>query len=352
MSTPIQQPAPDMLARHFKHFATREFPGTSPLYERLSLAISTDQEMLALAAHATSRPVPNLLLGAVHFLLLRGTEHALAAFYPDISASPITDADPYPAFRSFCNEHAEEIKDLLQTRRVQTNEVRRCAALLPAVGIVAQRARSRPLTLVEIGASAGFNLLWDSYGYDYGTGRKYGNADSQVQLSCTLRGEKWPPIPECFPRIASRLGIDLQPVDVYDQDAVDWLRALIWPEHTARVELLHYAVEAVRQNPPVIRRGDTLELLPEIMETVPEESILCLFHTFVINQFTREARERFAALMDMYGTRRDLYCISIAAISTEGPHLRLLAYENGVKTEHLLANCSGHAQWLEWLEPA
>jgi hypothetical protein len=347
-----QQPTPEMLARHFEHFATREFPSVSPLYERLSLAISTDQEMLALATHASSRPVPNLLLGAVHFLLLRGAEHSLAAFYPDINSAPITDADPYPAFRSFCNEHAEEIKHLLQTRRVQTNEVRRCAVLLPAFGIVAQRARSRPLTLVEIGASAGFNLLWDSYGYDYGTGRKYGNADSQIQLSCTLRGEKRPPIPECFPRIASRLGIDLQPVDVYDQDAVDWLRALIWPEHTARVELLHHAVEAVRRNPPVIHRGDALELLPEIVETVPEESILCLFHTFVINQFTREARERFAALMDMYGTRRDLYCISIAAISTEGPQLRLLAYENGVKTECLLANCSGHAQWLEWLEPA
>ena len=40
MSTPAQQPAPEMLARHFKHFATREFPGTSPLYEQLSLAIS------------------------------------------------------------------------------------------------------------------------------------------------------------------------------------------------------------------------------------------------------------------------------------------------------------------------
>ncbi len=70
----------------------------------------------------------------------------------------------------------------------------------------------------------------------------------------------------------------------------------------------------------------------------------------MINQFTREARERFAALMDTYGTKHDLYCISIAAISTELPQLRLLAYENGVKTECLLANCNGHANWLEWLE--
>ncbi|HZU67574.1 MAG TPA: DUF2332 family protein [Ktedonobacteraceae bacterium] len=85
------------------------------------------------------------------------------------------------------------------------------------------------------------------------------------------------------------------------------------------------------------------------MQEVPEEPVLCLYHTFVINQFAREARERFAALMDAYGRKRDLYCVSIDAISTEGPRLRLLAYENGAKIERLLAYCNGHATWLEWL---
>src|SRR5437660_132594 len=74
MSAPSQHPALAMLARHFEHFATREFPGTSPLYEQLSRHIARDSEILALAAHATSRPVPNLLLGAVHYLLLQGAE--------------------------------------------------------------------------------------------------------------------------------------------------------------------------------------------------------------------------------------------------------------------------------------
>jgi hypothetical protein len=56
--------------------------------------------------------------------------------------------------------------------------------------------------------------------------------------------------------------------------------------------------------------------------------------------------------MDTYGAKRDLFCISIAALSTDGPQLRLLAYQDGEKTEHLLANCSGHAQWIEWLASA
>jgi hypothetical protein len=354
---PTEQLSLEFLAKQFEGFAEHTGRDASPLYERLSLAISTDAEMLALAAHAASGPVPNLFLGAVHFLLLREAESPLAAFYPSMTKMPRKDADPYPAFRSFCFNHAEEIQHLLQTRRVQTNEVRRCALLLPAFGIVAEQVHDRSLALVEIGASAGLNLLWDRYGYDYGTGRKYGNRDSPVQLSCRLLGDRQPPLPESLPRVASRLGIDLQPVDVHDSTAIEWLRALIWPEHSARLELLQRAVEVARQNTPgqaqgtVPTAGDALEVLPGSMASVPEETVLCIFHSFTINQFSSEGRKRLARLLDEYGMKRDLYCISIAAFRLEYPQLTLLSYQDGVKTERLLANCSSHGLWLEWLEP-
>jgi len=49
------------------------------------------------------------------------------------------------------------------TQRVQTNEVQRCTALIPAFELVFRRGDNRPFALVEIGASAGLNLLWDHY---------------------------------------------------------------------------------------------------------------------------------------------------------------------------------------------
>lgn len=347
MISPTEQPSLEFLARHFEGFAAHAGQNASPLYERVSLAISSDAEMLALAAHAASGPVPNLFFGAVHFLLLQGAEHPLAAFYPTMTKMPRIDVDPYPAFRAFCFEHAEEIQHLLQTRRVQTNEVGRCSVLLPAFGIVAD---GRPLTLVEIGASAGLNLLWDRYGYDYGIGRNCGDPGSPVQLSCALRGNRQPPIPEIFPKVAARLGIDLQPIDVHDSTAIDWLRALIWPEHTARVELLQCAVEVARHASPEILAGDALDLLPSIMTSVREETVLCIFHSFTLNQFSSEERKQLAGLLDEYGIKRDLHCISIADFTLEYPQLTLLSYQDGVKTERLLANCSSHGLWLEWLE--
>lgn len=350
---PIEKPQLEEIVRSFAHSAAHEFHGASPLYERLAIGISTDPDMLALASGAISKPVPMIFLAAVHFLLLSGEEHELAAFYPDINPGSCTaETDPYPVFRDFCFLHRDKIENLITTHHVQTNEVRRCACLLPAFGFVAKLAEGLPMMLVEIGASAGLNLLWDRYGYDYGEGLVYGNRSSQVQLSCTLRGNKLPPFPDIFPQISSRIGIDLHPIDVRDESAVNWLAAFIWPEHTARFDLLHRAIEIARDTPPELRKGDVVELLPGIMETALTEALLCLFHTFVSNQMSPEVRNDLANLIEDYGYRRNICCISIdLSDKYKYPRLELISFTHGVKAHRHLANCSGHSRWIEWLEP-
>jgi len=367
----------DTLSRRFERFATLETGGSSPLYERLCLGIAHDPDMLALAAQARSQPVPNLFLAAVHYLLLKGVPHPLAAFYPSVSPHPPAPSpeaeqrasgegesraplvkaakgsqphgDPYPHFRAFCLEHRDAIMNLISTRLVQTNEVRRCAYLVPAFGWIARRAEGRPLALVDIGTSAGLNLLWDRFGYDYGDGQRVGDPNSPVQLTCEFRGERRPPIPAALPDAAFRVGLDLNPVDVRDPDAVLWFRALIWPEHTQRVDLLMRAIQVARQDPPRLIAGDALDLLPEVLATIPQDMAVCLFHTHAVNQFPREARERLSALIEEHGAKRDLFRISAEWIGTPQTQLELVAFEQGVKTERLLAYVDGHARWLEWL---
>src|SRR5687767_7873946 len=170
---PMDQPgaagAPSALAERFRRFATVECRGSSPLYERLALAIAEDPELLALAAHAPpGQPAPNLLLAAAHWLLHGERGAAAARFYGSLTETPAPPAGAAPAFRAFCLERADVIRDLLATRRVQTNEVGRCAYLYPAFGVIARLAGGRPLGVIEVGASAGLNLLWDRYGYRYG----------------------------------------------------------------------------------------------------------------------------------------------------------------------------------------
>lgn len=339
-------------ANIFRRYTEFDARGASPLYEHLSIRVAADPQLLELTTHARKgQPVPNLLFGSVQFLLLKGVQHPLAAYYPAIAGDTGSDwvEDPYPLFRAFCFEHYDEIRDLIATRLVQTNEVRRCACLLPAFGIVAQQGGGLPLSLVEIGTSAGLNLLWDRYGYDYGEDGHYGDIHSPVQLQCRLRGERWPVLPAIFPSVASRIGIDLHPIDVRNPEETLWLQALIWPEHEKRRQMLQRAIEIVQKEPPQLVAGDALDLLPAIMASIPQNTTLCLFHTFVLNQFLPEARERLAALFAGEATRRDLYVVSIAWLYGEMPQLELWSFQNGIRTVRKLAVCSGHARWMEWV---
>ena len=112
---------------------------------------------------------------------------------------------------------------------------------------VAYRRAGKPLSIVDLGASAGLHLLWDHYGYDYGEGKRFGNPNSQVRLTCSLRGNVSPPLPSQLPLVAYRVGIDLNPIDVNDPERMLWLKALVWPEHRKRAETLNSAIELAKQ---------------------------------------------------------------------------------------------------------
>jgi hypothetical protein len=334
----------------FARSVEQEFAGVSPLYARLAAGLAGDVALCALAAQARpGQPLPVFFLGAVHYLLRKEPDHPLAAFYPDLAGETVSPADPFPTFRAFCLEHQAALLDLLATRRVQTNEVQRCACLLPAFSLVAERGGNSPLALVEVGASAGLNLLWDRYGYRYSDGTQVGDPHAPVQIACTLRGDRRPPLPAMFPPIASRVGLDLNPVNLRDPDAVRWLRALIWPEQANRAALLEQAVAGALADPPPLLAGDALALLPQVFAAVPPNTTLCVWHSYTLNQFPREARDQFAALLAVEATRRDLYDIWMEGFPGDRPHIRLLAFRAGERTEQILAHCSPHGYWLEWL---
>ncbi|HET6821600.1 MAG TPA: DUF2332 family protein, partial [Anaerolineales bacterium] len=72
---------------------------SSPLYARLSQYVSTDRDILKLVLKADrATQVSNLLFGAVHYLLLRGEDHPLRAFYASLTAQLKSPEDAPSAF--------------------------------------------------------------------------------------------------------------------------------------------------------------------------------------------------------------------------------------------------------------
>lgn len=340
----------ERLARVFEIFADHETIRTSPLYTRLIVATARDADLLELASHSRRTPVPNMLLGAVHYLLLKGVSHPLAQYYPSVAGEAARTGDPLPAFRDFCRAYRDQIIQQLQTRIVQTNEVNRCGLWLPAFELIARREAGRALGLVEIGPSAGLNLLWDYYRYAYGGVHHVGRPDAPLHIALMLRGDQMPPLPEVMPAVGSRIGLDLNPVDVRDADAALWLRALVWPEHHERAERLLRAMAVAQQHPPELIAGDALHDLPDVLARVPDDQALCLYHSFVVNQFSQAGREQLSALLAEQSARRTIYRLSIEWLSSPETQLELRVYAGGAEVEHrLLAYVESHGRWLQWL---
>jgi Uncharacterized protein conserved in bacteria (DUF2332) len=131
------------VAENYRRFARLEAAGKSPLYQELCEQVAADPEMLGfLAQQPPAKRQPNLLLAAVR--LLFGVQSS------------------YAAFRAVTLAHRDEVAAVLASRRTQTNEPGRCAALLPILCQLPQ-----PLALLEVGAAAGLCLLIDRYGYEY-----------------------------------------------------------------------------------------------------------------------------------------------------------------------------------------
>src|SRR5690625_5099837 len=148
----------ESIKQRFMNFSINECAGSSELYELLSLNIAQDEELLELASHVQDgQPIPNMLFGAIHYLLLKETEHSLRDFYLSIVNNPKPYQDAFPYFQDFCALHREQIIPILEQHLVQTNEVRRCAYLYPIFSLIYEKTQ-KPLACIEIGTSAGLQL--------------------------------------------------------------------------------------------------------------------------------------------------------------------------------------------------
>jgi hypothetical protein len=336
----------NVLSDRFKVFANRECKGSSKLYETLSLSIADDIELLLIAANSREgQPIPNLFLGSVHYLLLKGINHELKEYYSSIVSNPREPRTAFAPFRDFCLLNKTAIIHLLKTKLVQTNEVRRCAYLYPSFCRIYNKA-DRPLALIEIGTSAGLQLLWDQYSYSYNSTEVYGNTHSTLKIESEIQGEKSPFLLKNTPPVTSRIGIDLHINDLKHPESYLWLKALIWPEHKERIIHFEQAVECLKDEPLELIEGDGVKLLPEIVSRIPLGAVVCIFHTHVANQIPLEGKHELLELIRNIGQKRDVFHLYNNMWDSA---LHLDYYLDGEEFKETLAETEGHGRWFQWM---
>jgi hypothetical protein len=312
-------------ADRFQRFIDREVRESSPLYARLAqhVADSVAEGGLfegVLAAAPERQRIPNLLFAAVQRVLFDEPGDDLAAYYPSVGGHRVPDDELPQVFDAFVSANRMRIEALLSTGETQTNEVLRAAPLFPAF-CWAQACTRRPLGLIEAGSSAGLLLHADRYAYVYefedgselhaGSGEAHGVPElrTKAEGNPAAAAKALEPFVSKDLRIASRVGLDLNPLSPEDPEHVAWLRALVWPEHTERRERLEAALAHAARRPVRLRKGDALRILPDAVDSVPRNAIPCVFVSNTIPHWSQEGREGFAQLIRSLGARRDLVCI-------------------------------------------
>ena len=314
----------------------------SPTYALLSRHVATREPLLALARECRiGQPIPNLLLAAVKRLAADEPDSLLARLYGRPEELVGRSRELPQAFDQFCNERARPIVDLVRNRIVQTNEVRRCSHLMPAFGVIAQSAGC-DLALIDIGAGAGLNLLWNQFDYRYSDGSVFGTGQSDVLIECESRGEM-PRIPARFPEVSFATGVDLNPIDLRDEEQYRWLEALIWPDHVGRSALLANAREVWLRQTPRVEAGDAIELLPAVAREAPADAALCVFHCHTLNQFSPAARRAFAQELHSISLTRPVF-----HMSSEGERMVVNRMEGNGSVELLSVLRSPHGRWVQW----
>jgi hypothetical protein len=216
--------------------------------------------------------LPLRMAGALHALVLTKAEPDLAGLYPP---NPIEPERLRAALHDVLQRQRAFIATFLKSPP-QTNEVGRSAVLIGGFLTIA-RETGLPLRLLEIGASAGLNTIWDRYHYRLGEAQ-WGNPQSPVRLAPRWLG---PPPPVDAPlRIAERRACDIAPIDPSDDFESLRLRAYVWADQRERLERLEAAILIARAAAPGVERADAAEWVEARLQERAEGAAV-LYHSIM-----------------------------------------------------------------------
>ena len=231
-------------------------------------------------------------------------------------------------------DEADFLAEWIATERVQTNEPRRCWWLVPCFLEAARRTGAEAFDCVELGCSAGLNLLWDRYGYEYAAGALAG--------SPVFGGEeRGRPVPvTALPHVRSRVGVDLAPPDLHTDEGVRLLRSFVWVGQEQRLADLDAAVEVWRRDPPEIVAGDLVDELPRLLERGAGGAVLLVWETAALGYLPGERHERARELL------AEADCVFVhTGQPQDGSHDYYGLYVDVDEVAH----AEFHGAWIEWL---
>lgn len=287
------------------------------------------------------------LIGGLHALHRRGADAALSQVF----TGTITDEQAIGAvLAGAVVRHDGALLPWLDGPP-QTNEAARSAGLMTGLLHVAQRL-GPPVEVLEIGSSAGLNLLIGRMRFDLG-GVQVGPPGSPLSIKPEWRG---PPPPATTVSVTHARGVDIAPVDVSDPHAAERLQGYVWVDAGERQARLDAAIATVRAHGVDLAQGDAADWVEaRLAEPQAAGVTRVLMHSVVWQYLPAEGQARIRDAMTAAGARASVER-PLAWVMME-PNRDLHRHEVRVRCwpgdtpMELVALTHAHGAWVEGLAP-
>jgi hypothetical protein len=298
----------DLPTRFRGHAQVMERHGRSPLSVALMQGAADDLERGGIVADLyTGVPLPAgqapalRLLAALHRLVLADQAPDLARFYPSMGGYEPPEG-AWAVAEVTLRDNAADLEVVLR-RGVQTNEPGRSAVLFGVLLWIADRYR-RPVRLLEIGASAGLNLLAENFAYR-SSGALLGDPESPLVFEGPWVGV---PVPDPAAAqehltVVERRGCDIAPIDATSREGQLALLSYIWPDEPKRLARMRAALEVAERFPPVVDPVPAAAWIRQVLAQRQKSTVQLVWQSVFAQYLTSEDRDDLTATMDAAGAQ-------------------------------------------------
>jgi hypothetical protein len=291
------------------------------------------------------------LLAALHRLVLAGQAPELAGYYPSVGGYDPPEG-AWAAAEVTLRMNAADLRVVLR-RGVQTNEPGRSAVLFGVLLWIADHCR-RPVRLLEIGASAGLNLLAENFAYR-SSGALLGDPDSPLVFEGPWIGT---PVPDpadsqSHLTVVGRRGCDIAPIDATSRDGQLALLSYIWPDEPKRLARMRAALEVAEKYPPIVDPAPASAWLREVLAQRQKSTVQLVWQSVFAQYLTSEDRDDLTVTMEAAGAKAtDDAPLVWARMEPsneplEGFGVTVMCWPGG--TETLLARSGDHGPPVRWM---
>ena len=311
--------------------------------EELTRATTVGARLLDWAGEPTRDALPLRFIGGLHALVLAGADDELVRVFAG-------QRQVAPVLERVLAEHEAALLPWLDGPP-QTNEPGRSAALMCGLMEVARRHGPK-LELLEIGSSAGLNLLIGRYGFDLG-GTRVGPADAAITLTPDWIG----PAPEPVEvEVVTARGCDVQPMDAADPAIEARLAAYVWAEKPERAERLATACAMVREHRVRLDRADAADWIEaRLAEPQPAGVTRVLMHSVVWQYLPNATAARVRTAMEAAGAcatpeRPLAWAMMEPNRAIAHQVMRVMSWP-GHAEPVILGTSHAHAAWIRYGQP-